>query len=99
MNMVRRIYVSNFFSWFYKYLTIYFIQQCFSVIGLILLVFYASTPTTCQQHQPYVDKWEPFDIKNNPQVDKFESSLTQFGALNSGTIYEFAARPVKAKPR
>lgn len=66
-------------------------------------MFYTATPATCQQQRPYVDKWEPFDIRNNPHVDKFESSLTQFGVANlasgslAGTVQAFAAPTTNTK--
>ena len=55
-------------------------------------MLYSATEVYSQE--PYVDKWEPFDIQNSPHVDRFESNYNKFGASSDshlGTIYEFIA--------
>ena len=71
------------------------VQQSVGILPLVFLVM-ALVVMTVDGQGSYVDKWEPFDIKNNPQVDVYESSYSQFGPPSKplvGTIYEYIARP------
>lgn len=70
-----------------------YILQFFGIVALLFLVpCFLAMPIDSQRE--YVDKWEPFDIKNNPHVDRYESSYSKFGVPSDslvGTIHDFIA--------
>lgn len=76
-----------------------YLLQFLGIVTLLFLMVLCVLVTPAYSQQEYVDKWEPFDIKNNPHVDRYESSYNKFGVPSDslvGTIHHFIApRPAR----
>ncbi|KAI9564946.1 hypothetical protein GHT06_008687 [Daphnia sinensis] len=76
--------------------------QALGIVTLLFLVLCVLVTPAISQRE-YVDKWEPFDIQNNPHVDRYESSYNKFGLPSDslvGSIHEFIApRPLAREIR